>query len=253
MLISGLGSPGAVGPQAHERGIYVMSVVGAVRHAVKAAEAGVDAVIATGSDGGGHVGSDRHRGSHPGRCRRGVNSSTRRWRLKRRARIDRGTFARCARNLARHSLYCNRGIVRPSELQDYDCAKPIPLAQWSRAHTVVNHVGSSATNSTASWATRESEDQAISVAGQGSRRTCFGIGALRRRRAKWRVTGRPELWPDRRGPPCRPKRGRISSARPMRYSAACHALTNVQSHPFPMMMMVMIDDDSDDDDGDGEE
>lgn len=55
-LISGLGSPGAVVPRAHARGIYVMSVVGAVRHAVKAVEAGVDAVIASGCDGGGHVG-----------------------------------------------------------------------------------------------------------------------------------------------------------------------------------------------------
>lgn len=57
VLISGLGSPEAVIPAAHAQGIYVMSVVGAVRHAVKAVEGGVDAVIATGSDGGGHVGS----------------------------------------------------------------------------------------------------------------------------------------------------------------------------------------------------
>jgi enoyl-[acyl-carrier protein] reductase II len=57
VLISGLGSPkDAVGP-AHDLGIYVMSVVGAVRHAQKAVEDGVDAVIATGCDGGGHVGT----------------------------------------------------------------------------------------------------------------------------------------------------------------------------------------------------
>ena len=56
VLISGLGSPKAVVPEAHERGIYVMSVVGAVRHAQKAVADGVDAVIATGCDGGGHVG-----------------------------------------------------------------------------------------------------------------------------------------------------------------------------------------------------
>ena len=56
VLISGLGSPEAVIPAAHERGIMVMSVVGAVRHAVKAVSAGVDAVIASGCDGGGHVG-----------------------------------------------------------------------------------------------------------------------------------------------------------------------------------------------------
>ncbi len=57
VLISGLGSPkDAIGP-AHDLGIYVMSVVGAVRHAQKAVEDGVDAVIATGCDGGGHVGT----------------------------------------------------------------------------------------------------------------------------------------------------------------------------------------------------
>ena len=56
VLVSGLGSPAAVVPAAHERGIYVMSVVGAVRHAQKAVSDGVDAVIATGMDGGGHVG-----------------------------------------------------------------------------------------------------------------------------------------------------------------------------------------------------
>ena len=56
VLISGLGSPAAAVPEAHARGIFVMSVVGAVRHAEKAVAGGVDAVIASGSDGGGHVG-----------------------------------------------------------------------------------------------------------------------------------------------------------------------------------------------------
>ncbi len=56
VLVSGLGSPAAVVPAAHERGIYVMSVIGAVRHAEKAVADGVDAVIASGMDGGGHVG-----------------------------------------------------------------------------------------------------------------------------------------------------------------------------------------------------
>jgi enoyl-[acyl-carrier protein] reductase II len=56
VLISGLGSPAAVVPEAHARGIFVMSVVGAVRHAERAVADGVDAVIASGCDGGGHVG-----------------------------------------------------------------------------------------------------------------------------------------------------------------------------------------------------
>ena len=56
VLISGLGSPRGAVPEAHARGIYVMAVVGAVRHAQKAVADGVDAVIASGRDGGGHVG-----------------------------------------------------------------------------------------------------------------------------------------------------------------------------------------------------
>ena len=56
VLISGLGSPAGVVGEAHARGIFVMSVVGAVRHAERAVADGVDAVIASGCDGGGHVG-----------------------------------------------------------------------------------------------------------------------------------------------------------------------------------------------------
>lgn len=56
VLVSGLGSPKGAVPEAHARGIYVMSVIGAERHARKAVADGVDAVIASGRDGGGHVG-----------------------------------------------------------------------------------------------------------------------------------------------------------------------------------------------------
>ncbi len=56
VLVAGLGSPRGAVPDAHAQGIYVMSVVGAVRHAEKAVADGVDAVIASGHDGGGHVG-----------------------------------------------------------------------------------------------------------------------------------------------------------------------------------------------------
>ena len=56
VLISGLGSPKGAVPEAHECGTYVMSVIGAERHARKAVADGVDAVIASGREGGGHVG-----------------------------------------------------------------------------------------------------------------------------------------------------------------------------------------------------
>jgi enoyl-[acyl-carrier protein] reductase II len=56
VLISGLGNPLGVIPEAHARGIVVMSVIGNVRQAKRVVESGVDAVIASGHEGGGHVG-----------------------------------------------------------------------------------------------------------------------------------------------------------------------------------------------------
>ena len=56
VLISGLGNPRGVIDDAHARGIKVMSVIGNVRQAKRVAEYGVDAVIASGAEGGGHVG-----------------------------------------------------------------------------------------------------------------------------------------------------------------------------------------------------
>ncbi|MDI3327360.1 MAG: nitronate monooxygenase [Alicyclobacillaceae bacterium] len=56
VLISGLGNPVGVIAEAHKRGMVVMSVVGNVRQALKLVREGVDAVIASGCEGGGHVG-----------------------------------------------------------------------------------------------------------------------------------------------------------------------------------------------------
>lgn len=56
VLVSGLGNPGEIVPRARQAGMVVMSAIGNVRHALRVAEAGVDAVIASGHDGGGHVG-----------------------------------------------------------------------------------------------------------------------------------------------------------------------------------------------------
>lgn len=57
VLISGLGNPAGFVDEAHRRGIFVMSVVGTVQQAITLAHAGVDAIIASGSEGGGHVGT----------------------------------------------------------------------------------------------------------------------------------------------------------------------------------------------------
>lgn len=57
VLVSGLGDPAWVVPLAHEAGITVMGLVGAPRHAERQVQAGVDIVIAQGSEAGGHTGT----------------------------------------------------------------------------------------------------------------------------------------------------------------------------------------------------
>jgi enoyl-[acyl-carrier protein] reductase II len=56
VLVSGLGDPGAVVPDAHAAGMTVMSLVGTSRQAQRVEASGVDVVIASGHEGGGHVG-----------------------------------------------------------------------------------------------------------------------------------------------------------------------------------------------------
>ena len=56
VLISGLGSPGGVIEEAHDLGMTVMSIVGDVKQAKRLADEGVDGIIASGHEGGGHVG-----------------------------------------------------------------------------------------------------------------------------------------------------------------------------------------------------
>lgn len=55
-FISGLGVPGPILSQLKDAGILVISMCGAVRHAVKSEAAGVDVVVAQGTEGGGHTG-----------------------------------------------------------------------------------------------------------------------------------------------------------------------------------------------------
>ncbi len=56
-FIAGLGVPVAIIERLKAAGIVVMCMAGSVRHAVKAAEAGCDVVIAQGTEAGGHTGS----------------------------------------------------------------------------------------------------------------------------------------------------------------------------------------------------
>lgn len=51
---SGLGNPAFMVEAAHSRGMVVMALVGNVKHARRVAEAGVDVVVAQGTDAGGH-------------------------------------------------------------------------------------------------------------------------------------------------------------------------------------------------------
>ena len=55
-FISGLGVPGNIMDRLQQGGVLVMNMCGTVRHAQKGADAGVDAVIAQGGEGGGHTG-----------------------------------------------------------------------------------------------------------------------------------------------------------------------------------------------------
>ncbi len=55
-FIAGLGVPQSIIDKLHGAGLKVMVVTGAVRHVTKAQEAGCDAVICQGSEGGGHTG-----------------------------------------------------------------------------------------------------------------------------------------------------------------------------------------------------
>ncbi|MDX1580944.1 MAG: nitronate monooxygenase [Alphaproteobacteria bacterium] len=55
-FISGLGVPTPILEKLKSNGVLVISMCGAVRHAVKAEQAGVDIVVAQGTEGGGHTG-----------------------------------------------------------------------------------------------------------------------------------------------------------------------------------------------------
>jgi nitronate monooxygenase len=56
LFAAGLGIPPWVVPEAHARGVKVLAVIGSVKHALRAEEAGVDYIVAQGSEAGGHVG-----------------------------------------------------------------------------------------------------------------------------------------------------------------------------------------------------
>jgi enoyl-[acyl-carrier protein] reductase II len=55
-FIAGLGVPEKVIDRCHEAGLLVMSMCGKVSHAVRAADAGCDVVVAQGTEAGGHTG-----------------------------------------------------------------------------------------------------------------------------------------------------------------------------------------------------
>ena len=56
VFLSGLGSPGVLVDEMHRRGMKVLAMVGTVRHARRCVDAGVDAVVAQGTEAGGHTG-----------------------------------------------------------------------------------------------------------------------------------------------------------------------------------------------------
>lgn len=57
LFVAGLGIPFPILKKLKDAGVLVMSMVGKVDHAIKAEKAGCDAVIAQGTEGGGHTGA----------------------------------------------------------------------------------------------------------------------------------------------------------------------------------------------------
>ena len=56
VFAAALGDPGPLVPRAHAQGMKVMGLAGGVRHALKHQAVGVDLVVATGAEAGGHTG-----------------------------------------------------------------------------------------------------------------------------------------------------------------------------------------------------
>ena len=56
VFASGLGSPDQWMDRLHANGIFVLSLVGNVRNALRVADSGVDAIVAQGTEAGGHTG-----------------------------------------------------------------------------------------------------------------------------------------------------------------------------------------------------
>ena len=56
VFVGALGTPAAYADRLHDAGTFVMSVVGSTKQAVQVARDGADAVIAQGTEGGGHTG-----------------------------------------------------------------------------------------------------------------------------------------------------------------------------------------------------
>ena len=56
VYVAGLGNPAFLMKEAHARGMTVMAIAGAVKHALRFKEGGIDIIMAQGTDGGGHSG-----------------------------------------------------------------------------------------------------------------------------------------------------------------------------------------------------
>lgn len=54
VYVAGLGDPGFMVKEAHARGMKVMAIAGAIKHARRFVDSGVDIIVAQGTDGGGH-------------------------------------------------------------------------------------------------------------------------------------------------------------------------------------------------------
>ena len=105
-FISGLGVPPPhLVKKFHDAGLKVMNVSGTVRHAQAGEAGGLDAVVAQGTEAGGHTGPHRRPGADPAgrRCRE--DSGDRRGLDRRWARAGRGPGAGRAGRVDGHALH----------------------------------------------------------------------------------------------------------------------------------------------------
>jgi nitronate monooxygenase len=121
IFAAGLGDPDFLLPRARAQGMKLIGLSGSVRNAVRQRKSGVDAIVAQGTEAGGHTGTVASLPLDPaGRRRREPDAGDRRRRHRRWPRDRRRTGAGRAGRLAGHRLPGGRRMRAVRQLQGPD-------------------------------------------------------------------------------------------------------------------------------------